>query len=392
MRFLACLKKDIRLLTGGGWRQLLFLLLPIALVLIMLAGMRSVASSDKLISSFKIAVRDDDGTLMSRLLISQLDHVSLFSSAVRANGRSDEELAKDGCAAIVTIPKDFFYDLYDMKETDLTIALNSDMPQEASIVRSVFTSLIGILEENQRSYYAAARIRYGELTDKEMQEVYYEYSNNAVKDALGRLDFFELSGLYEKGFDSSKLFFCASILSMLLLFIPLAMLRSVSEEVDSGLSARFTAAGGNIAESIFSKLIIAFIMTAIPTAAVLAILRPGHIAMLLPVLAVGFLFSFALFLFIGFLSGKTSVAQLAGNLLMLVMLTVGGAVYPAELLPGRLQAISRFTLPHLILSAMQSASMGRGLGSMTGLLIPFGAAAVVFFLLSLPVYKARRRE
>ena len=94
---------------------------------------------------------------------------------------------------------------------------------------------------------------------------------------------------------------------MLLLFIPLAMLRSVSEEVDSGLSARFTAAGGNIAESIFSKLIIAFIMTAIPTAAVLAILRPGHIAMLLPVLAVGFLFSFALFLFIGFLSGKTSV-------------------------------------------------------------------------------------
>ena len=46
MRFAACLKKDLRLLTGGGLRSLLFLLLPLLLMLIMVFGMKENASAD----------------------------------------------------------------------------------------------------------------------------------------------------------------------------------------------------------------------------------------------------------------------------------------------------------------------------------------------------------
>ena len=391
MRFAACLKKDMRLLTGGGWRQLLFLLLPVALVFLMLPGMKTAASADELIAGFKIAVRDEDETVMSRLLISQLDHVSLFSSAVRAGERSDEELGSEGCAAVVTIPKDFFYDLYDMHDTDLIIALNSDMPQQANIVKSVFTSLISILEENQKVYYAAARTRFGELSDEQMQEVYYDYSNSAIEDALSRLDYFELAGLYEKGFDTTKLFFSASLLSMILLFIPLTMLRSVSEEIDSGLLSRFTSAGGSITEMLVSKLFIAFIMTAIPAAAVLLILRPGHLELLIPVLLITFLLSFALFLFTGLISGRSAAAQLIGNLIMLVILTLGGAFYPVSLLPNAFSAVSRFMLPNIILSSLQSASLGRGLADISSTLTAAGAAALALFVLSLIVIRIRRR-
>lgn len=78
MRFAACLKKDIRLLTGGGLRSLLFLLLPVLLAFIMAFGMRSMAKVDLNTVSFNIAVRDEDDTVMSRLLMTQLDKVSLF--------------------------------------------------------------------------------------------------------------------------------------------------------------------------------------------------------------------------------------------------------------------------------------------------------------------------
>lgn len=391
MRFAACLKKDIRLLTGGGARSAVFLALPVLLVFIMFFGMRTIASASVLTRSFKIAVRDDDKTIMSRVLITQLDDVSLFDAVYRDEGRTDEELTDLGCAAVVTIPKDFFYDLYDMRDTDVVIMLNSDMPQEAAMVRTLFTSIIGILEENQRAHYAAARIKYGEIEGDVKEQLYYEYSTAAMEDALGRLDYFDLAGVYEEGFDSRKLFFGASILSMLLMFVPLGVLRSVCEETEAGLSARFNVAGGSFAEALLSKLCVAFFMTAIPAAALLVILKPGSLSMLLPVLLILFDLSFALFLFVSVLLRRASASQLAGNLLMLFILTVGGALYPYALLPEFIRPLSRLMLPQIMISSMQYAYTGRSFNDFAPKLIPYVAASVALVIASLVILRARRR-
>lgn len=390
MRFLACLKKDIRLLSGGGIKSLAFLLFPILLLFIMFFGMRT-ADADGFIKAFPIAVRDEDDTVMSRMLISRLRDVSLFDSVRAAGEKSDEALAREGCAAIVTIPKDFFYDLYDMQDTDVVIALNEAMPQEAAMVKSAFSSLMSILEENQRVQYSAAQVRFGELTEEQRQEVYYEYSNAAISDVISRLNLFELTEVYNDSFDETMLFFTAGILSMLIMFIPLSMLRSVSEETDAGLSSRFAVSGGSMAEALLSKLVIALIMTAIPAAAVIVILKIGSLQVLVPVLLVTFLFSFSFFLFVSLLCGKASAAQLVGNLIMLFTLTLGGALYPRALMPEWMQGISRFTVPDAILSALRGASIGRPLGALMPALLPWLAAALLFFILSLPFFKARRR-
>lgn len=390
MRFAACLKKDLRLLTGGGLKSLLYLLLPVALVFLMLMGMRSVANADVSVQPFDIAVRDEDGTVMSRLLITQLDHVSIFKSVVRAGQRSDGELAEAGCAAIVTIPKDFFYDLYDMLDTDVVIALNADMPYEAAMVRSALSSIIGILEENQRAHYAAARVRFGELDDERMREVYHDYSTAAAEDALSRLDYLEIEGLYERGYDSQKLFFTVGILSMIVMFMPLCMLRSVSEETEAGLFTRYSLTGGSVAEALLSKFVISLTAAAIPAAALILILRPAHIGTLIPVLFAAFTFSFCFFLFIGIISKKASAAQLAGNLIILFVLTLGGALYPVTLAPKALQAVSRFMLPQIISRSMQYAAMGRSTKEIVLGLWPLAAAALVFFAASLPFFKRRQ--
>ena len=93
---LSCLYKDIRLfLRGAG---LLALLLP----LLLLPALRLAAPDveDGLVESFPIAVRDLDGTVMSRSLISQLKKVELFSQVrVLEEGETDAQALADGAAA-----------------------------------------------------------------------------------------------------------------------------------------------------------------------------------------------------------------------------------------------------------------------------------------------------
>lgn len=392
MRFAACLKKDLRLLTGGGIRSLVFLVLPVLLIFIMFFGMRTAAEANELVPPFPISVRDEDNTVMSRMLISRLREVSVFSSVMPAGEKSDEELAGIGCAAVVTIPKDFFYDLYDMNDTNVVIALNEATPREAAMVRSAFTSLVGILTEEQRVHMAEARLRFGELSEEELEQVYHDYSSAAVEDALGRLDLFALSCVYSGAFDQAKLFFAAGILSMLIMFIPLSMLRSVSEETDEGLSARFFVSGGSLMQSLLSKLVIAFLVAAIPAAALIIILKVGHLGTLIPLLLGGFLLSFAFFMFVSLICGKASTAQLAGNLILLAVLTLGGALYPYTLLPAAIKPISEVLIPRILLNAMTRASMGVHSAKVLSPLIPMGAATLVLMLASFRFLKARRRK
>ena len=76
---------------------------------------------------------------------------------------------------------------------------------------------------------------------------------------------------------------------------------------------------------------------------------------------------------------------------MLLILTLGGGLLPASLLPGSLGKISKYTLPGLISSVMQQAYIGRSLTQILPGLMPFLAAAAVFLIISIPFFGRRRR-
>lgn len=86
------------------------------------------------------------------------------------------------------------------------------------------------------------------------------------------------------------------------------------------------------------------------------------------------------------------MAQLAGNLIMLLVLTVGGALYPYVLLPDAVRSIGRFMPPRVIMSALQYASMGMGLSPVKTILLIYLGAAALLFIASLPLLRARRRS
>ena len=93
----------------------------------------------------------------------------------------------------------------------------------------------------------------------------------------------------------------------------------------------------------------------------------------------------------GLLVKKPSSAQLAGSLVMLAVLTLGGAFYPAELGPAALRQASRFMLPQVLARSMQYAYAGMGRACAVRLLVPVLIAAAVLFAASLLVIRSRRR-
>ena len=386
MKLFACIKKDIELICGGGIKSLLYLVLPVLLMLLLTFYMSGLAKSSNYTEPFAIAVRDEDDTVMSTLLKTQLRGIPIFGEVRTVKGGSDESCLEDGCAAVITIPKDLFYDLYDMKDTDVRITLNGDMPREAAMVKSAVASLAGIIEQNQKVYYAAARVRYGELSDEQMERIYYEYSEASVTEALNRLDFFELSSLYADEEANASIFFASGVCSMLIMFIPLCILRSLYDERQLGITARLKAAGGGIWQTVFAKLLAAFIMTAAPVAAVLILTRTAGAARLIPALLVLFLASFGFFLMLSLLCRSGERAQLIGNMLMLLMLVIGGAFFPYRLLPYAVQRLSPVSLPYYTTKCFYAAYLGRSLGDTLKTLWPVAVCIPVFTAVSLLLY------
>ena len=112
-KILAVCYKDFCLFVGGsGW---LILILPFVLLFALRAGLGE-GTGETYVRPFPVAVRDLDDTVMSRSLMAQMSEVELFCEVHKAKEETDQELLAEGMAAVVTIPEDFFYDLYTMED------------------------------------------------------------------------------------------------------------------------------------------------------------------------------------------------------------------------------------------------------------------------------------
>lgn len=385
MRFLACVKKDMRLICGGGSRFLLYLLLPIILVILMVFCMGDIASSRKYVDPFRIAIRDNDDTMISAILITQLREIGLFSEVkLIKDGISDEFLFDAGYAAVLTIPHDFFYDLYDMMDTAVILVLNENMPNESTLVHTCVSSVLTIVSENQRVWYASARVRYGDLTDEQMREVYRNYSTSALSGVLSRLSYFDTEKLYSEKEYNAKLFFLAGIISMICMFIPLCVLKTLPDEVEMGILSRYMASGRSLSSLLLSKLSAAFLLSFVPVTTVSVLLDTVSFLSVILVFTSVFLASFALFLFTSSVLKSAPQSQLLGNVLLLLMLSMGGALYPYELFPAHIQIFSRFTIPYYSLQGIYVAARCSSISDLLQTILPLLISSAVFTAASLP--------
>ena len=370
---------------------ILTLVLPFAVFFVMQFGMGDIVSKRNYVESFRIAVVDEDQTIMSKTLIGQIETISLFSE-VRSIENFDEELFKEGFAGIITIPKDFFYSVYDMENYPVELVLNSEMPVESEILYSLISSVSDILAADQRAILAEYILEYGELDDSQKDKLYEEAALQVLTDALNRQEIFSIAeqGAEEERITKLSIYSCS--LTLLILLVCLQVVKTVPEEMEMGITERFTAAGGKSIYLILSKLFAAVLLL-LPSALVLNIVFGLQISgTWILIFLFSVFMSFSVYLLLAVLLKNTAKVQMLCNAFLIFSLLMGGAIYPIQLLPTILRPVSSLTIPFCLNTSIQLLYFE---ASLSAVIRPFALPlifALMFTVISALLYQKGRRE
>ena len=341
-RLRALLLKDLTLfLRGAG---LVALLLPF-LLLLFFAKEKESLLSDVTLKPFPIAIRDEDETYMSRTLIHMVGEVELFSKVDVVKEESDAELFAKGYAAVTTIPKDFFYEMYVSDKRPALLSLNEGMPLQATLYRAVFTSVMDVIRMEEAAHYGMYFFVYGKLSRQQKIDAYNETSENLFLDILGRQQVFDSDLLHSDAPSSDLRRLAAILLSVVTVLFLTGFLSSVPEERKKRILPRFAALGGNPFYFALSRyLLFLLFLTPILIGVCLLAVQVGRfflfLCLLVPASAVFLAFS-ALGLYV---SGARMMRRV-GSVYLLFSLILSGTIWPLRGLPVWMSCLQRLTLP-----------------------------------------------
>ena len=386
-RLRALLLKDLTLfLRGAG---MVALLLPF-LLLLFFAKEKESLLSDVTLKPFPIAIRDEDETYMSRTLIHMVGEVELFSKVDVVKEESDAELFAKGYAAVTTIPKDFFYEMYVSDKRPALLSLNEGMPLQATLYRAVFTSVMDVIRMEEAAHYGMYFFVYGKLNRQQKIDAYNETSENLFLDILGRQQVFDSDLLHSDAPSSDLRRLVSILLSVVTVLFLTGFLSSVPEERKKRILPRFVALGGNPFYFALSRyLLFLLFLTPILIAVCLLDVQVGRLflflCLLVPVSAVFLAFS-ALGLYV---SGARMMRRV-GSVYLLFSLILSGTIWPLRGLPVWMSYLQRLTLPdqfRMILEMPTLTESGREM-------IPFLLVHLFLFLFGwmLPRFYRPKRE
>ena len=386
-RLRALLLKDLTLfLRGAG---LVALLLPF-LLLLFFAKEKESLLSDVTLKPFPIAIRDEDETYMSRTLIHMVGEVELFSKVDVVKEESDAELFAKGYAAVTTIPKDFFYEMYVSDKRPALLSLNEGMPLQATLYRAVFTSVMDVIRMEEAAHYGMYFFVYGKLSRQQKIDAYNETSENLFLDILGRQQVFDSDLLHSDAPSSDLRRLVSILLSVVTVLFLTGFLSSVPEERKKRILPRFVALGGNPFYFALSRyLLFLLFLTPILIVVCLLAVQVGRLflflCLLVPASAVFLAFS-ALGLYV---SGARMMRRV-GSVYLLFSLILSGTIWPLRGLPVWMSYLQRLTLPdqfRMILEMPTLTESGREM-------IPFLLVHLFLFLFGwmLPRFYRPKRE
>ena len=353
--FFACVKKDILLFISKK-SAVAVLVLPIILLLVLLPGFGETASARTFVKPFKIAIHDLDNSVMSRSLVSQLKDFEIFSdvAAVRSESIDTEEFFEEGYAAVMTIPENFFYAMYDMNNAAASVELNPDMPAECAMLEAILTSVSDIVTAEQHAWKAEYLVLKDNGKDSGLDALYYDSANHELRRALSRGSAFSETQLISDYAESSVRSAWATVVSLMCMLIPLCVLKGLPEELSVGIVDRLRCSDSGEGMLIASKYFAALILFGVPALILTLIVKPGITLIACAGLFLAFSSAFAFFAMLSFSSTSPSRTQLEGNIILVISMLAGGALYPYMLLPSPVQTAAYLCIPFHLLRTFSS--------------------------------------
>ncbi|MBQ6735751.1 MAG: ABC transporter permease [Lachnospiraceae bacterium] len=390
--FLAAFYKDLKLMCNRT--GLITLLLAALMIPVFLWGMRDL-DTERFVQPFPLAVRDLDETVMSRSLLAQISELELFSEVRRIDADMPEERAlQEGAAAVLTIPKDFFYEMYTGSDCPAVVTLNDAQPLQAALVRTVITSVMDIVIADQTTWRALYKTVYGEEMEAHLGELYEGASAEIFSDALSRQRVFREEIIPSDAAARMRRKLTAILMPMLALLFCLASLRTVRQEQRMGALLRFRSLGRSFVSFLLSKFLIAACFTAVVFVPLYFLADTGRAGLFLLLSLLTFAASFAVISLLTVLTADDSSAGRWCNAYLLLSLFFGDVLLPAGSLPSVLSPLQQAAIPHHVFPVLNALYDGYTATDVVRRMLPLliltaGCAAAALLLAPVTAWKRR---
>lgn len=397
--FLALLKNDARLFLRDWKACVLLLAAPLLLISFFTYALAPYLDKSSFIEPFPIAMVDMENTAQTRMLVKQLDEMSIFSEVQRLDEKTAmQRLSDKSVGAVIIIPPDFTSDIAAGENKPVSVIGSSAMALQAYVVKNVMQSAANLVSAAQSAimtiYHYSSEAG---ISGKELDMVY----NNAIADFL--MEALARNEVFADTEDASQYsltpveYFSAALIVVFLMFAGMPGMKMLVTERSQGVMRRLSASPVRAWKVVLSKLIVS---------ALLMILQFGIIILLTsvlfrsywgaPVKNVLMLFGGVILavsawsVFVAAISSSPASADIMGNLGILLMAVVGGNIYPLTTMPDFIRNISRLTINRWAMDGFMVLFSGNDAAGTGIYALVLAIMGFVLFALSAFVLRIRR--
>lgn len=334
------------LFTARGRGIIAAVLFPIVMLATLQFGFSEVAQVRDFIKPFDIVVEDFDQTPMSSMLVNKLEEMSIFDKVEVVTEPNSRDYFSEQIVCVMTIPKDFFYDMFTM-EGSAIIRLNGGMPDEANLCESIILPILNVIKETNKSFCAEYELRYGDISNITGQADWMEkMSNQLLQDIFDLIQDMNKRHYIEGTALQTLSMLSACVIFLVCFLIPLYTLKTLPEDLNTGMLNRYRASKGSIFALIASKFASAlciFIVVATPFCMVL--FSSNALMALLSTLII-FIACFSVLMPLALIIRDCSKYMLLSNVYLVASILLSGCIYPIQLYPQWAQSIAKLFAPY----------------------------------------------
>jgi len=398
--FTAIFKNDLKIIFKDLKALLMLLVLPVLAVLLVSSAMAPLLEHSKFIEPFKIVLVDNDKSPWTGLLASQLRNLDIVEKIIFADEEEARRLIENEEAAAAIIIPENLAESIDYWEPKSGKVLGSSVKYlESQLVKNV--GFVG--SDAVSSGIAALSVIYDIETEKGYRFEEAQEEINRAFEAFVNLVLDRKAVIREEEYDKRGIdpvvYYAMSLMSVFIMFSSIPCMKLLTDERRLGILSRLNAAPVPSFHTAASKLVLSLMISAAQFIVILIFIRiaggreaVSSIGSMIPVFLTTSFAAAAFSIFVASISSTGSAADLIANLSILLMVVVGGSLYPLSSLPAICRRLSVLTISRWSSDGFLNAIYGediRPILTSSGILL---AMALFYLICASLVLRTRRRR
>ncbi len=376
IRIFVLLLNDIKLFFTDWKAVVLLIILPVFAIGFFSYALAPYINSSNFIEPFDIAIVDMEDTAQSRMIIGQLEQISVFRRIIKEDYDGAVDLIKnDKVGSALVIPEEFTLSVSEGRNKPVTVIGNKKKPIQSYIVKNLMLSAANLISAGQSAIAAIYHFnREAGAKGSELNAQYADSTSKIMLQTLARNEVFtqaDAGGSYDL---TPAEYYTAGLIAIFLMLAGMPGMKMLVTERTMGMTLRLKASPVRMWQVILSKFLVSMILSLVQFGAIIimtsAVFKnywgapPYRILMLFG----GILFAVSAWsVFVSSISRTPATADAVGYLGILLMAVVGGSIYPLPLMPGFIRSISVVTINRWAMEGfMQLFSGESAIGAVPG--------------------------